>query len=274
MTVKEIQDLRERLNDMKSAYIDAIDTINLQISENNRQISRLQEENKGLKRQREREKQHTEPHIQSIQKSLNEEVGTLNKAYGRYNVKTLGPIIAKLVSSITREPYDFEIKTDEWAETYVHDFKVTYNREKAVIVNKKNQTSFTFAVSEKPHDNDFINEWGILYDYGRDIDKAPKSYFSFMGDTVAKFDIDKESFVWSKIWGENEPYDFVQDFISYVSNYRLANDIKKISAEELEQLARAFLEEHKDDYQERRQKRHVIKPTKEKKGIFPFWPKK
>lgn len=199
--------------------------------------------------------------------------------YGTFNIKEIGEVLAELASSITGVDFHYEIYEDKkMGSTCIRNHGINFKRDIAGLVVSNGEITpswnLCYAEASDPTEKDDICYMSDGYGgYGT----CEKRTFNEC-EQLTSYNSTKKSFRFIKLM-KNQTLDFISDYLVYVSNYRLENNLVMISKDELQKLKEEFLnkyvqkytkykEEKKklDEYIEKR-KREEERKLKEKEAI-------
>ena len=175
----------------------------------------------------------------NLSKDVYEELKKVD-VFGVYNVREVGKVLCKLAQDITKVPFELVMKLDnKKGFSCINNHGISYYNQVAYItVSEKYKEvspswSFRFCIAEGPSEKDNIAYMCDGYGgYGTCANRMIKER-----EELITYNLKDRSF---KDMNENDAPDFIRDFLSYVSNYRLEHDKKDISVSELFELESKF----------------------------------
>lgn len=235
---KTYEENGRELEDKEKEIKEEIERLTLVVEESTKRIKELRilkeniwESSKAIERRK-------------IYANIWEELKKVN-VYGVYNVRKIGKVLCKLARDITNVPFDLVMKLDnKKGFSCINNYAISYYRQVAYITVSEGYKdicpswSFRFCMAEGPSDKD-----NISYGYNGSGTCANRMIREY--EELITYNVSQRSF---KNMNEKDVPDFIIDFLSFVSNYRLEHDKKDISIDELYALESKFYDEFGNKY--------------------------
>lgn len=184
-------------------------------------------------------------------KEVSSYIQRMTDLFGKYDINTLGPVLATLVSLVTGNSYHFS-KQNFVGKTAVCGYTIHYRGEVAEIRKDASKEGFFFATSGVPSLEE-LKKGGLIANYVFEStvrQKLPKTSFATSGEVrLVCYDWETNHFNQDLLSTVEEIPTYVGSFIEYVSDYRAKNAIgpKTITSSQLMDLANEFLKQYENN---------------------------
>lgn len=255
--LEKLKNLQRRSNVIYAQYEQLEKETNASIEKKKKEIARLQGKIENLKATFDREGEKTLIRLRKIYDQEQSAKEILLGLYGSYNVYAIGPVLAHILTEVSGLKTEFGI-TIEFASCLVNNYLAHYYRE-AASLTRDGKVLHVFAVSQRPKSISYAQD-GEGYGTKTTFKQDEQTLMTFLSSDSLGF---KYRTLMRRHSQEEVP-DCIRDFISFVSDYRLDNDVRAIDEAELMRLANEFLKEYKDKYtkhQTEKEKPFVIRPN-------------
>ncbi len=257
MNLRELKDLSTELLENHKMFEDLDKRIEEKRNRIKEEIASLEEQLAEVDKEKEKETIKLRKTYQNISEIFNPFLKEANE-YGFYNIDDLGIALAFLATKITGKNHIFDIREkDDF--TCINNVGIYYTADEAFLENTEDSTSdknFAFAKSKAPDANSIYygrHESGCVYGLDTSFNKS---------DLVMYYDpyTNKYRLIYSP--DEQNDYPFIEDFLNYVSIFRLNNNLKTINYAQLKYLADSFLRENADKYKHLEDQENNLSRTK------------
>ncbi len=243
MELQKLKDLSTELLENHKMFEDLDKRIEEKRNKIKEDIASLEKQLAEVDKEKEEETTKLRKTYQKILEIFTPFLNEANK-YGFYNIAELGGALAYLATKITGKKHTFDVrKKDDFI--CLNNLGVYYTAEEAFLENTEANISdkyFAFAKSKAPDVSSIYygrHESGCVYGFSTRFSQS---------DLVMSYDPYTNKYRPIYSTDEQNDYPFVEDFLNYVSVYRLNNNLKVINYAQLKYLADSFLRENAEKY--------------------------
>ncbi len=170
------------------------------------------------------------------------QVKDLIEKYSTFNKKTLGQVLAELTSTYKQEEYISYSATIMYYIMYNNSLPLN-----GLMITPTYDKREEFSDMYIEDHNDRLIALANYY--------KTTNYYKSYGETIKIYEADEPALLHTNIVYNNDINNpknviFIKEFIDYVINYRIENNIDDISLEELEKLKDEFINNHQVEIEE------------------------
>lgn len=152
-----------------------------------------------------------------------------------FDVDKIGNVLAKLVSIVEDEPYEYYVAKYRGVCTYYEEgygYDTTTFNHDVYLINKKCNVSYEYYEEylSEIGSKVFKDEKDMIVLGRRYLDNKKILFYDHFFNRSGLIDVKK--------------YDYIYDFINYLIEYKIDNKIEDLSEEELSNLLNSFLNEY------------------------------
>lgn len=152
-----------------------------------------------------------------------------------FDVDKIGNVLAKLVSIVEDEPYEYYVAKYRGVCTYYEEgygYDTTTFNHDVYLINKKCNVSYEYYEEylSEVGSKVFKDEKDMIVLGRRYLDNKKILFYDHFFNRSGLIDVKK--------------YDYIYDFINYLIEYKIDNKIEDLSEEELSNLLNSFLNEY------------------------------
>ncbi len=174
---------------------------------------------------------------------LKRETIKTNNIYGTFNIQDIGEVLADLASIIIGINFQFQICENERTQSInIHNHTIHYKTDIATLL-PSSIWNFNFAEASAPTEKDNITYISNGYAGEGTCDKRTLQEYEQLTTYIEA----TKHFQFNTLYRTNTA-DFICDFLTFVSDYRKAFDLKTITKEQLNQLMQDFLNKYETKY--------------------------